>query len=160
MVQLSRQQTESMVQRYTNRRMPLEEVLRTSYENKKNLPGEVNTEKFLGGVVSLVNDGKADLYRNNNAVMLVYKNQSTKTTAVFDMFSVEEAPEAAALDFFMFMIKLAQLGYKKAKTYTNGPENKRFQEEMLSSFSALEPADNTEYGEYMIVVDLAKFKGN
>lgn len=138
--------------------MPLEEVLRTSYSNKKDLPNPVGEDQFIETFAKFVVSKKGEVLRNNNAVIMIYKEESTKTVALFDMFSVEESMKTAAIDFYVFMAKLAQMGYKKAKTYTNGPTNKRFQETVLKDISTLEPADDPDYGEYMIVVDLTKFK--
>lgn len=157
-MKLSEKQTENLMRKYANQRMSMEEILRTSYSNKKDLPNRVSEDEFIKSFANFILAKKGEVFRNNNAVLLIYKDESTKTMAVFDMFSVEELMKAAAIDFYVFMVKLAEMGYKKAKTYTNGPTNKRFHEMMLKSISTLEPADDPDYGEYMIVVDLTKFK--
>jgi hypothetical protein len=157
-MKLGEKQTESLMRRYANKRMSMEEILRTSYSNKKDLPNRVSEDEFIKSFARFVVSKKGEVLRNNNAILVIYKDESTQTTAMFDMFSVEELMKAAAIDFYVFMAKLAEMGYKKAKTYTNGPTNKRFHETMLKAISTLEAADDPDYGEYMIVVDLTKFK--
>jgi hypothetical protein len=158
-MKLSEKQTENLMRRYANQRMSVEEILRTSYSNKKDLPNRVNEDEFIDSFAKFMLAKKGEVLRNNNAILVIYKDESTQTMAVFDMFSVEELMKAAAIDFYVFMAKLAEMGYKKAKTYTNGPTNKRFHETMLKDISTFEPADDPDYGEYMIIVDLTKFKG-
>jgi hypothetical protein len=157
-MKLSEKQTENLMRKYANQRMSMEEILRTSYSNKKDLPNRVSEDEFIKSFAKFILAKKGEVLRNNNAILVIYKDESTQTTAMFDMFSVEELMKAAAIDFYVFMAKLAEMGYKKAKTYTNGPTNKRFHETMLKAISTLEAADDPDYGEYMIVVDLTKFK--
>ena len=157
-MKLGEKQTENLMQKYANQRMSMEEILRTSYSNKKDLPNRVSEDEFIKSFAKFILAKKGEVLRNNNAILVIYKDESTQTTAVVDMFSVEELMKAAAIDFYVFMAKLAEMGYKKAKTYTNGPTNKRFHETMLKAISTLEAADDPDYGEYMIVVDLTKFK--
>jgi len=156
-MELSEQQTQGLTRNYAGDRMPLEELILTAYKGKQDLPTRMSDEKFLKQFIGFVKSGEAELLRSHNAVLLIYKAPSTKDEAVFDMLSPTNSMKQAAIDFITFMAALKNKGYKSAKTYTNGPQNKRFYESFLKSISKLEPADNPDAGEYMLVTDLTKF---
>ena len=156
-MKLNEKQTEALARNYTSEYIPLEDIILKAYKGKKDLPNRMEDEAFLKQFIGLVKSGEAELLRNNNAVLLVYKLLSSKDEAVFDMLSPTDSMKNAAVDFFTFMAALKNKGYKSAKTYTNGPTNKRFYESFLKSISELEPADDPDMGEYMLIVDLTKF---
>lgn len=156
-MKLNEKQTESLARNYTSEYMPLEDIILKAYKGKKDLPNRVEDEAFFKRFIGFVKSGEAELLRSSNAVLIIYKTPSTKDEAVFDMLSPTDSMKEAAIDFFTFMAALKNKGYKSAKTYTNGPTNKRFYESFLKGISKLEPADDPDAGEYMLITDLTKF---